>query len=275
MARESSRRNFLVSAGAVWELSTRNFSFHVFGLLKPRTLVLSAGGPSRAIVTASSKDVVLEGARRFEVDSSSVPLHLCGTAGEPVSFMLEAPSLLRRGYFGTLTITESEGVLMPVVFMDRETAVSSIVGAELPVSEAPFEALAVQAIVARSFLAAAGRRHNGWDFCDTSHCQFLRSPAPQGSLSGKSTKRTQAMTLKSGGQTVAARYSAACGGRTEQKLELGYLYQSVACEVCQEHRYPRRGHGLGLCQEGTMEFARRGWSYARILAKYFPATQIA
>jgi len=34
------------------------------------------------------------------------------------------------------------------------------------------------------------------------------------------------------------------------------------------------GHGLGLCQYGTMEMARRGYSYQEILRHYFPGTEI-
>lgn len=30
------------------------------------------------------------------------------------------------------------------------------------------------------------------------------------------------------------------------------------------------GHGVGMCQVGAYDFARRGWSYKRILAHYFP-----
>jgi len=34
------------------------------------------------------------------------------------------------------------------------------------------------------------------------------------------------------------------------------------------------GHGLGLCQYGAMEMARRGYSYREILRHYFPGTEI-
>ena len=60
--------------------------------------------------------------------------------------------------------------------MDRETAVASILASEMDES-APIEALKAQAVATRSFLAA-GRRHMDFDFCDTTHCQFLKSPPP-------------------------------------------------------------------------------------------------
>jgi stage II sporulation protein D len=30
------------------------------------------------------------------------------------------------------------------------------------------------------------------------------------------------------------------------------------------------GHGVGLCQMGAFALAKRGWSYKKILAHYFP-----
>jgi len=35
-----------------------------------------------------------------------------------------------------------------------------------------------------------------------------------------------------------------------------------------------RGHGVGLCQDGAHELARRGWGRAQILEHYYPATSV-
>ncbi len=34
------------------------------------------------------------------------------------------------------------------------------------------------------------------------------------------------------------------------------------------------GHGVGMCQVGALNLARRGWKYTRILEHYFPGTEI-
>jgi len=34
------------------------------------------------------------------------------------------------------------------------------------------------------------------------------------------------------------------------------------------------GHGVGMCQVGAVGLAERGWTYDRILAKYYPGTKI-
>jgi peptidoglycan hydrolase-like amidase len=131
-----------------------------------------------------------------------------------------------------------------------------------------------QAIVARSFLIAAAPRHPGYDFCDTTHCQFLRSPPVPNSIVDQAVRRTSGLTLQNEGAVVPCRYSAACGGHTDRREELGYRYQSVECEGCRLHHYARRGHGLGLCQEGAIHLARAGWNYERILALYLPGTRL-
>src|SRR5437763_9354557 len=35
------------------------------------------------------------------------------------------------------------------------------------------------------------------------------------------------------------------------------------------------GHGVGMSQWGAYGYARHGWSYDRILAHYYPGTQLA
>ena len=35
------------------------------------------------------------------------------------------------------------------------------------------------------------------------------------------------------------------------------------------------GHGVGLCQMGSVELAKRGWSYQRILKHYYPGTELS
>ena len=84
--------------------------------------------------------------------------------------------------------------MRPVVSMDVETAVASIIDAEAP-GDAPLEFLMAQAIASRSFLVAARTGHVGFDFCDTTHCQFLRGPALAGSPASIAAARTTGLCL--------------------------------------------------------------------------------
>jgi len=169
--------------------------------------------------------------------------------------------------------------------MDLETAVASAVDAESPPG-APLAALEAQAIVARSFYLAKQRRHEGVDFCDTTHCQFLREPPAPGAPASIAAANTRGLVLTHRGAIVQAYYSARCGGRTRAlRGESGgdqYPYYSVDCDWCLRHQ-PAVGtreygtassHKLGLCQEGAADMAQAGADAYRILAYYYPNTTV-
>jgi peptidoglycan hydrolase-like amidase len=250
-------------------------SVHVLKLLHPTLLKIAPSGPARINVATPQRVFVLEGSQSLHIDASKTPATVTSPSGAAARFTLIIPGVIRRTYEGSLQITTKGDLLIPVVTMTHETAVSSITGAEIPQSGSLFAALASQAIVARSFLSAAGKRHAEADFCDTTHCQFLRSPAAPGSPVALAATQTEGLVLSANGQTIASRYSAACGGHTDAGEESGYLYQRVRCEVCLRQHTPRAGHGHGLCQRGAIGFAHVNWAYQRILEKYFPGTQIA
>lgn len=102
------------------------------------------------------------------------------------------------------------------------------------------EALKAQAVATRSFLAA-GARHLDFDFCDTTHCQFLRSPPPSTSRVAQAVLATHGMILAYRGRPLAALYSSRCGGRTRSLREIGmeagdgYPYYAVICAWCRRH----------------------------------------
>jgi stage II sporulation protein D len=149
------------------------------------------------------------------------------------------PGRIHRIYEGRLSVTARHGELIAVVTMDRETAVISIVAAEMPTG-APLEALKAQAVAARSFLAS-GSRHSEYDFCDTTHCQFLRSPEDASARVVEAVRATQGMILAYQERPVAAMYASRCGGRTHTLQEMGmdpgngYPYYSVRCNWCRQH----------------------------------------
>jgi peptidoglycan hydrolase-like amidase len=250
-------------------------SIHVLKLLHPTLLIIEPASPARIDVATPQQAFALEGRHSIRIDATKTPATVASPSGGSARFTLIIPGIIRRSYEGSLHLTAEGNLLIPVVTMTRETAVSSITGSEIPQSGTLFAALAAQAIVARSYLAAAGKRHTEADFCDTTHCQFLRSPATPGSPVALAATQTESLVLNANGQTIAARYSAACGGHTDAGEESGYLYQRVKCEVCLRHHTPRAGHGHGLCQRGAIGFAQAAWAYQKILDKYFPGTQLA
>jgi stage II sporulation protein D len=152
-------------------------------------------------------------------------------------FFLSVPGKLRRRYRGTLVVITEGAELVPVVDMDLETAVASVVAAELP-GDAPLEAMKAQAVVSRSYLVSGGPRHPHADFCDTTHCQFLREPPPAGSHAALAARATEGLVLAWKGKPFPAMFFASCGGRTHSLTQVGYKavdypYYSIECPYCQ------------------------------------------
>jgi stage II sporulation protein D len=134
------------------------------------------------------------------------------------------------------------------------------------------EALKAQAVATRSFLLAGKGRHRGFDFCDTTHCQFLRQPPAPETASFQAATATRGLVLRYKEEVFAAMYSRSCGGRTHSLDELGvpgrgYPYFAVTCSYCLRHPekwvsqiQPSDAAGLARTESARLNLARKlGW----------------
>jgi stage II sporulation protein D len=243
----------------------------VFSLFHPVELELQRAPSGIVVVEQNGRRQTLEGSGILKLRG---PASASGRNGADTDFILSIPGKIRREFHGRLEVREQDGHLLAIVKMDRENAVASIVAAESPPG-APLEARKAQAVVARSFLIAARNRHEGFDFCDTTHCQFLREAPAAGSLAAKAAEESRGLVVAYQGSAIAALYSANCGGKTRTLEEAGwnaeaYPYFGVDCPV----RGAVAGHRIGMCQEGAAQMARNGKTFREILAVYFPATTV-
>lgn len=239
------------------EAAERRIRFGVFSLFEPQELTLSADCPllleidGQRFALAADDGLVLLRRRSDAVEMTLgarilTASRVCATAlgSGLTSLVLGVPPTarhggIRRGFHGSLDLRVGADRLQPVIAMDRETAVASIVAAESP-AHAPQAFVTAQAIASRSFLLAARTGHAGFDFCDTTHCQFLRGPAAAGSAASVAAARTAGLCLCYDGRPFAAMYSRSCAGRTCSLDELGlpirdYPYYSVDCAFCGRH----------------------------------------
>jgi len=237
------------------EVQTRDVSIGVLGLFHPRQFTVSAVESNAISLHAGQETFILEkssgvsiaeiringsmmavrvGSRVVHVSELTVTGRESGTT----DFLLAVPNKITRHYRGTLELKPSAGVLVAVVRMDLETAVASVVAAEnLP--GMPIEALKAQAIATRSYFVAGKGRHSGFDFCDTTHCQFLREPPGPGSATEAATA-TRGLMMVYRSHPFAAMYTRSCSGRTLTPADVGlvpdyYPYYSVVCQHCREH----------------------------------------
>lgn len=226
--------------------------FGVLGLFHPEEIELRAAGAEVLMVSGGPQPVVLNGEpghrslllraagdRVVFAGSAVTQIRVSGRGGGTGRLQLRIPAKIVRTYTGLLAITARDGQLIVTLEMEREQAVAAIVASEMP-QGAPLEALKAQAVVTRSFMAAGGR-HRDFDFCDTTHCQFLRTPDDAGSQVLKATEETSGQVLTWNQHPIAAMYSSRCGGQTISMREAGadsgngYPYYSVRCRWCREH----------------------------------------
>lgn len=228
----------------------------VFGLFRPHQLevrstpgaaiVVRAGDSTFVLEPGSNRDVarirVSSGAIILEIGERVVPaseILATSRSGGAVGFVLAIPNKISRRYVGALRVRVISGVLIPVVTMDMETAVASTVQAE-SFPGAPLEALKAQAVAARSYFTAGKGRHRNFDFCDTTHCQFLRDPPSVKSLALEATRATRGLVLAYHDHPFAAMFTRSCGGRLRTPEELGmptrgYPYFAVVCDYCRRN----------------------------------------
>ena len=243
----------------------------VFSLFHPAELQVQAAHSHPIVVTENGRARTLEGSAVARLRGAAT---VTGLNGADAQFVLSVPGKIRREFHGTLEVRAEDSELRAIVRMDLETAVSSIVAAESP-PQAFLEARKAQAVVARSFLIAAKHRHDGFDFCDTTHCQFLREPPTAQSINARAAAETLGLVLAYQGRPIAALYSANCGGTTRTLEEAGwnaepYPYFAVECPV----RGAVSGHRIGMCQEGAAAMAKQGRTFREILSAYFPTTAL-
>lgn len=84
---------------------------------------------------------------------------------------------------------------------------------------APAAALEAHAIAIRSFALAnlSRHRHEGFDLCDSTHCQVLRTPT---AAVREAARATAGRVLTYNGRLVEVVYSASCGGQSEDASAL-------------------------------------------------------
>lgn len=287
--------------------SAQTVRIGVFGLFHPAELRLTAAKGGELDVRAGTASFVLRDGASASIAIEGDAIQCRWSSGAAASrtlsasprgvggLLLAVPGKLERRFHGQLEVSAAEGELVPVVRMDIEVAVASVVAAESPPG-APLEALKAQAVAARSFYAAARGRHAAFDFCDTTHCQFLRHAPRAREAAARATLATRGLVLTWRGAPLAALYSASCGGRTralDRPAPGDYPYFAVACPYCARGpraacayctrttgRWANRrgagaGHRVGLCQTGAAAMAAEGAGFRAILERYYPNTVLA
>ena len=227
------RRIFVIALVLTLPASAGDIPIRVLELFHPTAVTLAAPQGRRTTVETPKGRLWLEGAQAFETALRDGRV----TADGPVEVRIGAQ--LVRTYPGKLAIEPAEGELRLLVTLSLEQAVAAIVAAEAGPG-APEEVRKAQAIATRSFLLAAKGRHQGYDFCDTTHCHHLTEADD---ASWTAAEATRGLTLTHAGRVVEALSTRRCGGTTRSLADIGfaaggYAFFPVVCEACRRRPSP-------------------------------------
>ena len=244
-----------------------NVRMGLFTLFKPEALevrVTSAEGASLAAAGVAGA-LSIEHGELISIRLSGGQLHITLSGGRKLvatevrvmpagstALELNLPGSIKRAVRGDLQVDTGSGGRGPlriVLTTDREAAVASVVAAESGQQET--EALKSLALVVRTFMLSHQGRHasEGFDFCDTTHCQFYRgeqdvSEAASWLAVERAVAATRGEFLAFEGRTVEGYYTAACGGMTVTPSMLwggttNYPYRRISCRWCRGSRFDK------------------------------------
>lgn len=164
------------------------------------------------------------------------------------------PGRMKREVRGRLSVTTAKGqgrsVLQITLLTDVESAVASVTAAEVS-GHRELEAIKALSIIVRTYMLSHKGRHKdeGFDFCDTTHCQLYRGESDLSEEIAKpqvasAVESTAGQWLSFEKEPVEVYFTAVCGGLTATPemvwggtISGRYHYKRVACQWCNKSQY--------------------------------------
>jgi stage II sporulation protein D len=251
---------------------TDTVSISLFTLFKPEALQVRLASGDGAMIDADglagSRSIARGELIRIRLSGNRLSLVVAGlggaikqsvlteriqiTPGDFATIELSVPGKISRTVRGALTLDvgpTGRGPLRILLATGRESAVASIVAAETERRE-PAALMAI-AVVVRTFMNSHAGRHSseGFDFCDTTHCQFYRGEQDLSDRAStlvitRAVARTAGQILSFEGRPVEGYYTAACGGLLATPAMVwggttSYPYRRIVCRWCRHSRFSR------------------------------------
>ena len=157
-----------------------------------------------------------------------------------------------RWYRGDLLLVSQGNTLLAVNYVDLESYIASVVGAEVSPSW-PMAALKAQAIAARSYALVHYLRpaNDLFDLGNTERWQVYRGVDAEWNTTRQAVKETHGVFLSYKGGVVESMYAAS---------------DDIVTDVF---------GGVGMSQNGALKLAQQGYNYQQILGTYYPGTGLA
>lgn len=138
---------------------------------------------------------------------------IAGSGGCPVELVREGG--VRSSFRGVLRVGVRHGALCIIDEVGLEDYVRGVLANEVR-REWPMDALKAQAIAARTLAMNRIREHQseGFDLCDTTHCQVYRGTLQETPETDAATRATSGEIITWRSQPIQALYCSCCGGYT-------------------------------------------------------------
>lgn len=143
------------------------------------------------------------------------------------------------GFAGEFILKATGERLVLTHLLPLEDYIAGVIQNEIG-NNAPLEALKAQAVAARthavSLLLSNRHKNDGYDLCNSTHCQVYKGKHLWTEAVGEAVDQTAGEVLTFNGRIIEATYHSACGGKTESSAaiwkgeSLSYLNGVTCCE---------------------------------------------
>ena len=144
-----------------------------------------------------------------------------------------------RSYRGSIELARAAGGgLTAVNVLDLEEYLYGVLPAEMSPSW-HIQALQAQAVAARTFAfnRIAGAGHDGFDICDSTHCQVYDGTAREHENTTRAVRQTRGLMLFHGGSTILANYFSSSGGSTDNSEDVWGSFRPYLRSVNEIHEH--------------------------------------
>jgi stage II sporulation protein D len=182
----------------------------LLGRVRAQAPVMLSAGPGEMVQFATAGLSGAARAIRLETAGGDFRLEghrhagalLCWRAGERVACAVDAP---------------------------LEAYLRGVVPGEVPAAW-PLEAQKALAVAARTYAQASRGKHaeEGFDVCDSTHCQMYLGRVPGAARSERAVRETRGLVALAAGQLIRAFYSADCGGHTANNEDVPFTDNPTA-----------------------------------------------
>lgn len=145
-------------------------------------------------------------------DAGSATLYLPPSPGSTVE-------IAGRTYRGGVLLRAARGGVQAVNVVDVEDYLRGVVASEMPASW-PASALAAQAVIARTYVAARINPASPYDTCATESCQVYGGVAAEKAQTDAAIRATAGQVVSYGGKAASTYFSSDSGGFTASSAEV-------------------------------------------------------